>query len=990
VNADAPPDARAARAWAEFERLLDADTATRAAAFAALRAEDEVLHDRVAALLDADRCVAEQAFLSGAALAHLAGGEDDAPGVPPDGDAAAPADADDAVPGETVGAYRLARLLGRGGMGEVWLARRRDGISDAAVALKRLRPHLVGREARARFGREGRILGALTHDRVARLLDAGIDANGRPYLVLEHVDGERLDRWCDARTLDLRARIGLFLQVCEAVAHAHAHLVVHRDLKPSNILVTPEGAVKLLDFGIAKLIDDGSGDATELTRVGGTALTPEYAAPEQVEGGTITTATDVYALGVVLYRLLSGARPYGAPDASAAQLERAVVETEPRPPSQARPSGEVASAADAARRSSTPRRLRQTLRGDLDTIVMKALKKAPAERYPSVLALADDLRRHLDGLPVQARPDGFGYRAGKFLRRHQLGAAAATAVAAAVVAGVAGVVWQARRAEEQALRAERVKDFVVSIFVEQDPLRRPGPETRAPEQLVRTAAARLDRELKDDPALHADLLDDLGEIASDMGDRAGGAALLRRAVDERRARYGADSVELAQSLRKLGRAEYLLGHYDVAERLAREGLGILEHRHAVDTLEGARSLRWIAFYIAYGKGAPPEALALSDRARAIFERLEGRDHLDAALALLTHAQMLVQARRDAEAEPELRDALGRMERAGAPQVYRADAHILLAGVAARAGNWKDAEASYRAAIELYRSQWGSRSRQLASASAGYGRFLVDLQRPDDAEQALVVAADAIPPDAPDVRSEVLRQRGRVRLALHRVAEGERDLHEAYELRRAQLGDGNAFTWYFASQWGLGLVASGRAAEGEALQRQARERIAALLGADAYQTVFPDEDLADTLERRGASREAVALRRHALAVTAARYPQGHSMWSGHALALASALAATGDAAAADEARGLLDAVLQAPRVPDDPPRRGQALNLRARLHLARGERDAAQADYEAARQALAQAVPPDAEALAAADRGLATLGVAEGTTAADRVAVRRGP
>ena len=323
--------------------------------------------------------------------------------------------------GQTIGAFEVVSQIGQGGMGSVWLARRSDGRFERHVALKFLNIALLGKEGEDRFKREGKILALLAHRHIAELIDAGVTAAGQPYLVLEYVDGDQIDRYCDQRQLHLHTRIRLFLQVLDAVAAAHANLIVHRDLKPSNVLVRKDGDVKLLDFGIAKLIEaeNGAERQTAFT-IGGTALTPEYAAPEQLKGEAISVSTDVYALGVLLYLLLTGRHPSGEGQSSPAELVKAIVESEPL-----RPSDAVAVAGSnpsdgralALLRSATVEKLRRVLRGDLDTILAKALKKDPRERYASVGAFADDLRRYLKSEPIKARPDTLTYRAGKFARR---------------------------------------------------------------------------------------------------------------------------------------------------------------------------------------------------------------------------------------------------------------------------------------------------------------------------------------------------------------------------------------------------------------------------------------------------------------------------------------------------------------------------------------------------------------------------------------------
>jgi len=331
--------------------------------------------------------------------------------------------------GQAIGAYTLTSLLGQGGMGNVWLARRSDGRFEGAAAVKLLNASLVGRAGAERFRREGSILARLAHPHIARLLDAGVSPSGQPYLVLEYVEGEPIDRSCDARALSIEARLRLFLDVLEAVGHAHTNLIVHRDIKPSNVLVDREGRVKLLDFGIAKLLEgEGEGGAaTALTREGGRALTPEFAAPEQIIGGAVTTATDVFALGTVLYILLSGRHPAAGALGSPAEIVKAIVDAQPPRVSDTFTAGRTAASENRRRaaeaRGATPDALRRELRGDLDTIVAKTLKKDPAERYPSVTALAEDLRRFLRHEPIGARPDTLRYRAAKFVRRNGLAVA---------------------------------------------------------------------------------------------------------------------------------------------------------------------------------------------------------------------------------------------------------------------------------------------------------------------------------------------------------------------------------------------------------------------------------------------------------------------------------------------------------------------------------------------------------------------------------------
>ena len=411
-----------------LDQALDLSETARTMWLADIRSHDPALSEQIEALLREHESVGREGFLENGP--HLAPGSH-------------------ARTGELIGAYRLLDPIGSGGMGTVWLAERSDGRFDRRVAIKF--PNIsFNTQGEERFRREVSILGRLSHPHIAQLLDAGVSEAGQPYLVLEYVEGEPIDRYCDARALAVEERLRLFLEVLGAVAHAHANLVVHRDIKPSNVLVTNDGAVKLLDFGIGKLLEDhpGDGRVPELTREGGVGLTPEFAAPEQMTGGAITTATDVFALGGLLYRILTGRHPAGALPTTVAQMIRAVMDVDPVRPSDIviqRSAGADESRSDAALRDTTPAKLQRRLRGDLDTIVLKTLKKNPEERYGSVAALAEDLRRFLSHAPISARPDSLFYSVSRFARRNRTAVGLAILALLAIVVGVAGTLVQARR-----------------------------------------------------------------------------------------------------------------------------------------------------------------------------------------------------------------------------------------------------------------------------------------------------------------------------------------------------------------------------------------------------------------------------------------------------------------------------------------------------------------------------------------------------------------
>ena len=549
----------------KLDELLDLEPTARAKRLTALRAQDTELADELTALLAGPESPGGARFLAQTAF-H------EAP----------------SLAGQRLGAYVLEAPLGQGGTGTVWRARRDDGRFEGAVAVKLLHLSLLGQAGAERFSREGSILARLTHPNIARLLDAGLTDGGQPYLVLELVRGERLDRHCQARGLNVDQRLELFSDVLAAVAHAHSHLVIHRDIKPSNIMVTPDGGVKLLDFGIAKLIagDGGVGGgggsnssaspSTELTREWGRAMTPEYAAPEQLRGEAVTTATDVYALGVLLYELLSGQLPGQSPrraSAAARPLSTALLSDAVS----VRPSLTVSDPA-----------LRRRLSGDLDTIILRAMKLDMAERYPTVSAMRDDLARHRSGHPVLARADSTVYRVRKFVGRHKAacavlagvalallgGAYAQVAVLLALAAGTLLAFWQAKLAREQAnlaraaqQRAEAVKQFVASIFTEAKPREGLGGVVTAID-LLTSAMGRVETELSASPAVAGELGVLIARSCSQLGDCQLGARAVNAALPRLQAAFGSHHALTLQARSLQLEAYNHVGDFDAAQAVA--------------------------------------------------------------------------------------------------------------------------------------------------------------------------------------------------------------------------------------------------------------------------------------------------------------------------------------------------------------------------------------------------------------------------------------
>ncbi|MBI1765318.1 MAG: serine/threonine protein kinase [Acidobacteria bacterium] len=508
-----------------FQQVAELPPGERTSVLAQIAAGDEVLGAEVAKLLAADEQAEE--FLEASPVPEIKQATDDS------------------AAGQTIGSYRLSRELGRGGMGTVYLAERDDAQFRQQVAIKIIRRGMDSEDILRRFRTERQILASLNHPNIARLLDGGSTAEGRPYYVMEYIEGRFIDDYCNEQQLSLADRLKLFRQACAAVHYAHQHLVIHRDLKPSNIMVTAAGEVKLLDFGIAKLLTPDDPHAT-LTNLG--LMTPAYASPEQVRGETVTTAADVYALGVILYELLSGHSPYRVPSDTVSELTRAICEQEPLKPSVRaegmRDEGGGMKAGSRKLFSSLIPHPSSLLRGDLDNIALMALRKDPARRYASVEQFSEDLRRYLDGLPVRARPDTFRYRAGKFVQRNRSLTGAVLLVLLTLLGGIAATVRQARIAEhERALAQQRfddvrhlANDFV---FKYHDAIAELPGSTAVRALLVRDATAYLDKlsqAASNDAGLQFELAQAYAKLGAvqgrrydaNVGDTAGALASFRK------------------------------------------------------------------------------------------------------------------------------------------------------------------------------------------------------------------------------------------------------------------------------------------------------------------------------------------------------------------------------------------------------------------------------------------------------------------------------
>jgi serine/threonine protein kinase/tetratricopeptide (TPR) repeat protein len=630
--------------------------------------------------------------------------------------------------GQHIGPYRVVRVLGRGGMGTVYLAERADGEFEQRVALKVVRRSFAGASLARRFRQERQILASLNHPNIARLLDGGISSDGEPYLAMEYVEGARIDEYAAARALSTVERLRLFRQVCAAVQYAHQNLVVHRDIKPSNILVTEDGVPKLLDFGIAKLLNPADADAgaQTLTELG--VMTPEYASPEQVRGESVTTATDVYSLGVVLYELLAGRRPYRVSSRQPEALARAVCEQEPERPSDSAIADGGWRMADWRERtkafvsrrpqpSANPQsaiRHPQSLRGDLDNIVLMAMRKEPERRYASVAQFSEDIRRHLAGLPVVARGDTFRYRASKFVKRNKAGVAAAALVLLTLVGGLCAVAWQAREAREQAraaaqerdrarveaAKAERINAFLQSIFASADPSWYSSGygqrgEVRVVDVLER-AGRRVDAELGDAPEIRAELHHTIGTTYLALGRVETARAHFRASLDAYRGLYGERHPEVAEAIYYLAAAEVRRDEA-AAHALFRQSLEMF--REVAPDNVNADYLRhdFSAFLLAVGETAAAEQMAREGLERA--RRRYGDEHILVS-SFLGVLGRIYEYRGDLDqAESFYRSALAIVTRLN---VHGHELLEALGHIAFHRGDFRQAEAQYRAAAETAR------------------------------------------------------------------------------------------------------------------------------------------------------------------------------------------------------------------------------------------------------------------------------------------------
>lgn len=688
--------------------------------------------------------------------------------------------ADDAAhgpqPGDEVGPYRLVRELGRGGMGRVWLAERADGQLRRSVALKL--PRLTWADGLAqRMARERDILASLEHPRIARLYDAGVDSLGRPWLALEYVQGQPIGASAAARSLGTRARIELLLQVCDAVAYAHSRLVIHRDLKPSNILVTDDGQVRLLDFGIARLVQaDGDGGAeadAAPTEMAGLAMTLQYASPEQVRGETLSTATDVYSLGVVAYELLAGALPYRLKRDSAAELEEAILQ------------GDAQRASDRATDATT----RRTLRGDLDAVLAKAVHADPAQRYPSITAFADDLQRYLDQRPVRAQPDRFGYRAGKLITRYRWQFALSTLALVSVLVAAAAALQQGHAAAVERDRArlaletnEQVQEFVTSLFAVPQP-----PDIKYIDQ-------------------------GLARVRAEQG----------KVKDAVRARM----------LLALANLYVSIGKWEPAQAVFREAEDLA--LHAGDFATAADVMAWHAISESNVANDPSEALRIAERGMAM-----ARDHAAGDTRLLARLSSaltvcLTNLRRFDEAMPHARRAVElHTELDGPAHVRTLAARGDVARLEHRSGQHAQARASYVKLLDDMARELGPDHENRLMALENFGSLLSEMDEHDEAEAALrgaiALREHRLGPDHPTA-SAAYSILGRALLRGGKPVEASTFLERTLALERQESEAPGAFKVYLMGRLTCAAVAAGRLDDADRWRQAGEAEVQRLGGA----------------------------------------------------------------------------------------------------------------------------------------------------------------
>jgi serine/threonine protein kinase len=764
--------------------------------------------------------------------------------------------------GERIGSYRIVGELGRGGMGVVYAAERDDGQFRRRVAIKVLRAD-ADPSLESRVIAERQILASLDHPHIARLLDGGITDDGRPFLVMEQVDGLPIDVYADRMRLTLDERLRLFCTVAEAVQHAHRNLVVHRDLKPSNILVTSRGDVKLLDFGIAKLLNPALGPAGAPHTLGDKrALTPEYASPEQIRGEPLNTASDVYSLGVVLYRLLAGVHPYDLENQSMQSVVEVISRKTPRKPSEAVAQLEASERDCVANdRRTTPDRLGRRLRGDLDAIVLRALRKEAADRYGSPERLAQDLSRHVDGQPVEARKGVRGYRFRSFLRRHRYGLVAVATIIVSLVGGAGAALWQAQVASEQRDRAEdalaqteEIAAFLMSLFTVADPTDIQLDEITA-RDLLRRGLVRVEG-LSSQPLVQARLMGVIADVHMQLGQYEDAIDLHRRSLAGRMAELGPEDPEVASAMNALGVSLRNVAGYDESRSLHQEALRI--QRAALTP--GDTALATTLGHLAYIEFDLHRRAELQRRMLELRTRALGSDHADVVDVLSSLANTERGLGHYEEAETLQRQALESAQRDLAPSDPRATLPMLHLGdiLYGDLGRPDEAEALFRRAISIQERELGEYDLILIHGLHSLGDLLGEQGRHQEAERMLRRAIDilsrALGPEHPRTVGSNLGLAHELVLQ-GRGAEAEPLYQQTIAVWEESRGSGHPSVATARAGYALALEAMGRLDEAEAEARTALAIRRGALGERSIMAGLTLTSVGDILRRQGRVEEA---------------------------------------------------------------------------------------------------------------------------------------
>ncbi|TXI75197.1 MAG: serine/threonine-protein kinase [Dokdonella sp.] len=928
-----------------FDELVELDAWQRNARLQALREVDAELAREVATLLAADDH--SHPLLDGDAadaLPDIAGDERDRSGE-----------------GGVIGPYRLLRILGEGGMGVVWLAERTDGTYEQRVALKLLKRGMDSQVILRRFLQQRRILARLQHPNIVHLLDGGMSADGRPYYVMDYVEGDSITGHAQQQHLSLSARVELIARVADAVAHAHTQLIVHRDLKPSNVLVDARGEPRVLDFGIAKLIEE-SGNQT-VTRTGMRVLSPAYAAPEQILGGTIGTATDVYALGLLLCELLVGTLPHKRGSGPARLGEDASVE--------------AARASTLAERLSVdrvrelygalmdPAKLSRRIGGDLDIIIATALQVDAARRYPTATAFARDLRNWLRGMPISARADSGWYRMRRFVRRHRLGVAAAAAVLLALVIGLGAALWQARQAQLAATRAEqerdiaelqmkrtqRVKDFMLTLFREQDPFSRAKAQGRNASQIIAEGVTQVDATLSADPALQAELRKDLGEIQLSLGDRGAAVVTLKNSWEQQRALSGANSAATADAQATYANALLQSGEATQAEPLLRQALDQLR-----STL-GPEHLRTVEAEIALARlellfSRSESALQLLQHGADVYARVYGEDAPELVPRLTALSSQYVGMSQFDKSNETSRRALRIVEKNnGADHVLAIVPHTQIADALRYQQHYEEALPEMQAAVRIARNQLPKKHPIMAGVLVRYGDLLRRMQRYDEAEAVFAEGVAMVEGSKTGEYAQMLQVYGTLASARGEYALASERFRKAADVFRQATGE-SSFTWLTNLLLVESLGKSGQLAEADQLAAESARAFEKISKEDSYERAYLAGTLGYLRWRQGRWVESVTAFRQALPILIKTYGDTHAEPAGIRTALARSLLALGDADSRAEAGELIrQAMPIMEKAQAGKPDLGVALLVRAEVRLDGADPNGAKQDIAAALKLL---------------------------------------